>query len=181
VLQAALTVLAENGLPGFTMEAIAHQAGAGKSTVYRHWAKPSALLIAAMDAQFEPLQNTATGDVRTDLVNLFTQASALLSDGRFPRLMAAFIDAAEREPELAALHTEITNRRRQPVLQLLRDAVGRGQVRDDTDLELAVDLLTGPFFYRRFIAHRPIPAHMAEAVVDHVLASLAPPSAARTP
>jgi hypothetical protein len=34
-----------------------------------------------------------------------------------------------------------------------------------------VDLLTGPAFYRRFIAHRPFPLGYAAVVVDHVLAA----------
>src|SRR5947207_807252 len=37
VLQAALEVLAEQGLPGFTVEAVAARSGASKATVYRHW------------------------------------------------------------------------------------------------------------------------------------------------
>ena len=31
------------------------------------------------------------------------------------------------------------------------------------------DLLTAPFFYRRLIAHRPIPPSMARAIVDQTL------------
>jgi hypothetical protein len=48
----------------------------------------------------------------------------------------------------------------------------RGEIRFDTDLELAVDLLASPTFYRRFVAHRAFPRDYASAVVDHVLAAI---------
>jgi hypothetical protein len=55
------------------------------------------------------------------------------------------------------------------------EAVERGALPADVDPELVVDLLAAPFFYRRFVAHRPIPADMPAAVVDHVLTALGQP------
>lgn len=173
VLAAALDVLAEHGLAGFNMEAVARRAGAGKATLYRRWSSPSALLVDAMDAQFRPFPPVSTGDLRADLTTLLSRAVSLFNETAFPRLMAAFIDAAERGPALASLHTELTNRRREPVLEVLREAVQRGEIAPDADLELLCDLLTAPFFYRRFIAHRSIPPTMPAEIVDRILAALA--------
>jgi len=181
VLRAALEVLAESGLAGFNMESIARKAGAGKATVYRHWASPSTLLVDAMDAQFRPFPAVSTGDVRADLVSLLSTLTSLLNDSPFPGLMAAFIDAVERDPALGGLHAELTSRRRQPMLDLLAEAVRRHDIVADADPELVVDLLTGPFFYRRFIAHRSIPPGMAAAVVDQVLVSLRPNASDKPP
>jgi AcrR family transcriptional regulator len=174
VLHAALDVLAEDGMPGFTIESVARRAGASKATVYRHWSSPSALLVDAMDAQFRPLADVDTGDLRADLVALLTAFTRSLTDSPFPKLMAAFTDAAERDAALGDLHAELTRRRREPLLAVLTAAVVRGELPDDTDTDLVVDLLAAPFFYRRLIAHREIPADMAGAVVDHVLAGLRP-------
>jgi hypothetical protein len=38
------------------------------------------------------------------LIELLSRAETLLGEQRFPRLMAAFIDAAERDPGLQSLH-----------------------------------------------------------------------------
>ena len=170
VLEAALEVLADGGMPGFTMESVARRAGASKATLYRHWSSPSTLLVDAMDTQFRPLPEVDTGDLRADLVGLLTAFAAALSGSPFPQLMAAFTDAAERDPALGDLHAELTRRRREPLLRLLDAAVGRGELAGDTDLELVVDLLAAPFFYRRLIAHQEMPADMPAAVVDLVLA-----------
>jgi AcrR family transcriptional regulator len=172
VLRAALEVLVEGGLPGFTMEAVAHRAGASKATVYRHWTSQSALLVDAMDRAFQPLPEPATGALRTDLIELLTGLEVLLNGPRFPRLMAAVIDAAEHDPTLAGLHVQLTERRRAPLRHVLAQARQRGDISAAIDLELVVDLLAGPAFYRRFIAHRSFPDHYAATVIDHVLTAI---------
>src|SRR6266540_442650 len=116
VLRAALDVLDEDGLPGFTMEAVARRAGASKATLYRRWPTVGALLIDAMDATFQPFPVPDSGRVETDLAQLLAAFVTVLEQTRFPRLLAAFIDAAERDPTLAALHADLTRRRREPLL-----------------------------------------------------------------
>jgi AcrR family transcriptional regulator len=175
VLQAALEVLDEDGLPGFTMEAVARRAAASKATVYRRWPTLGALLIDAMDATFHPFPVPDTGRVHTDLAQLLTAFVNLLEHTPFPRLLAAFIDAAERDPALGALHADLTRRRREPLLAVLARACERGQLPADLDLEIVTDLLAGPFFYRRFIAHQPIPPQLVHDVIAHVLPTPPPP------
>ena len=175
VLRAALEVLADRGMTGFTIEAVANRAGASKATVYRRWPSRGALLVDAMDWSFQPLPTPATGELRADLVELMAGMEALFGGQPFPRLMAAFIDAAERDPTLSSLHVELTARRREPVLHVLAEAVRRGDIPPTADLDLAVDMLAGPGFYRRFIAHRPIPEGYTTALVDCVLAAIGAP------
>lgn len=174
VLRAALEVLDDDGLAGFTMEAVARRAGASKATLYRHWPTTGALMIDAMDATFQPFPTPDTGRLDTDVAQLLTAFVTLLEHTPFPRLLAAFIDAAERNPALAALHADLTRRRREPILVVLARARERGQLPKDLDPEVVTDLLTGPFFYRRFIAHRPIPPDMVDDVIAHVLNTPAP-------
>ncbi len=169
VLRAALEILADEGLPGLTMEAVASRAGASKATLYRRWPSRAALLVDAMGASFEPSVPPGSGDLRSDLVSLIRVGEGLFDRPLFARLMAAVIDAGEREPALVSLHRDLTDRRRRPVLVVLAAAERRGQIAPGTDLELVTDLLVGPFFYRRFVSHRPFPEHFAEAVVDAVL------------
>jgi AcrR family transcriptional regulator len=169
VLRAALQVLDDDGLPGFTMEAVARRAGASKATLYRHWPTSGALMVDAMDATFQPFPVPDTGSVETDVAQLLTGFVAMLEHTPFPRLLAAFIDAAERDPTLATLHADLTQRRREPLLAVLARARERGRLPADLDPELAVDLLTAPFFYRRFVAHRPIPPSLVADVIAGVL------------
>lgn len=169
VLRAALEVLADKGLPGLTMEAVARRAGASKATLYRHWASPAAMLVDAMDSMSRVLPVPATGGLRSDLLELLGGLQAHVVKQPYPRLMAAFIDAAERDPALWDLHARLTERRREPVLHVLAEAIRRGDLPSDTDLEVVLDLLVGPTFYRRFVAHGTFPDDYVASVVDHVL------------
>jgi AcrR family transcriptional regulator len=174
VLRAALAVLDEHGLAGFTMEAVARRAGASKATLYRHWPTAGALMVDAMDATFQPLPVPDTGRVETDVAQLLTAFVTMLEHTPFPRLLAAFIDAAEREPVLARMHADLTRRRREPLVTVLDRARERGQVPAGLDIELIIDLLTAPLFYRRFIAHREIPPGLIDDVIAQVLGRRSP-------
>lgn len=166
-------MLADTGSAGFSIEAVARRAGASKATVYRHWSSAGDLLVDAMDRTFRPFPPPATGRLDTDLIALLDQQTTMLG-GDFPRLMAAFIDAAERDPDLAGRHADLTGRRRAPLLEVLDRARRRGEIAPDADLELVADLLVGPMFYNRFIAHRARSASTPADVVRHVLRAIAP-------
>jgi AcrR family transcriptional regulator len=174
VLRAVLDLLAEQGFAGFSMEAVAARARASKSTVYRRWSSQAELMVDAMELASRPLEAPRTGDLRTDLTALVTALHAHLSRPPLPQLLAAFVDAAERDPALASVHTRLTEQRRDPLRSLLLEARASGGIRPDADVDLAVDLLAAPAFYRRFIAHQPFPPQTAETLVDMVLAALVP-------
>lgn len=178
VLKAALAVLADCGMPGFSLEAVAHRAGASKATIYRHWTSRGELLVDAMSLVSQRFPVPATGHLRTDLIELISQAQAMLTSEPFPRLLAAFVDAAERDSTLSRLHVRLTERGREPLRHVLTDALRRGKIRSGTDIELTIDLLAGPLFYRRFIGHQAFPHDFATTVVDQVLAAIVNPASA---
>ena len=93
----------------------------------------------------------------------------MLSEKAFPRLMAAFVDAAEQEPTLRDMLVGLTHRGRQPLRRVLTNARRRGELPDHADIELAIDLLTGPTFYQRFVTDEPFFDRRAARLVDHVL------------
>ncbi len=49
----------------------------------------------------------------------------------------------------------------------------RGEVDPDVDLELAIDLLTGPLMYRLYFSGSPVDPALVEALVDRVLRAIA--------
>lgn len=75
VLDAAAELMEENGIGGFTMEAVAKRARAGKATLYRWWPTRGALLMAVYRRQKQirgfPDTGTLEGDVAGVLDTLF--------------------------------------------------------------------------------------------------------------
>ena len=66
-----------------------------------------------------------------------------------PRLLSEVTD----DPEMHALFSEhLVEPRRRIVRAIVERAKARGEIRDDVDTELAVDLMVGPIIYRMIIA-----------------------------
>ncbi len=55
--------------------------------------------------------------------------------------------------------------RRQPFLR----ARQRGEISGDQDIELALDELTGPVYYRVLMTRQPVPRSFTDALVDRYL------------
>lgn len=45
----------------------------------------------------------------------------------------------------------------------------RGETREGLDLEVLLDMLTGPFYYRTLFRHAPITRRMTRDVVEYVM------------
>lgn len=99
---AVLAELEEAGLGRLTMEGVARRAGTAKTTLYRRWATPGALLLEAIGAAYpveEP--SPAADDLRGDLIRAL---ELLLEWSRHPsaRAVQAILTERHRYPELTA-------------------------------------------------------------------------------
>lgn len=169
VLTATLELLAERGVAGATIEAIATRSGVAKTTIYRQWTHQGPLVLDAFRSAAPDPPATDTGAVRSDLILLLSGLSAGLTSGIVGMLLPSLIDAAGRDAEFATLHADEALRRHQPVLAVLQRAVERGEVPAGSDLDELVDRLAGPVFHRRFVSGLPLDRAFIEHVVDGVL------------
>jgi hypothetical protein len=60
--------------------------------------------------------------------------------------------------------------------EVLRRGVERGELRADLDIELAIDVLTGPWIYRLLITGGDMRGMDPQRLLDLVLGGLAAPS-----
>lgn len=174
VLAATVDLLGEVGHRGTTIEAVAERSGVAKTTVYRHWPTRAALLVDAFASLVEGHEPPDTGDLRADLTAVGSGLAAKLADPGWSRVMATLLDAAESDPELAELSAALTDQRRRAARTVLERAQADGTARDDLDADLAVQLLAGTLFYRRFLLRDPADDTTVEAIVDILLTGLAP-------
>ena len=170
-LGAALDLIAERGIAGASIEAVSARSGVAKTTIYRQWDNQAALVLDAFRsiAPDPPLPDT--GSLRGDLKVLVGGFAEALGNGRAGVLMAALIDAAQRDTDFAQLHAQETHRRHQPVLAVLIRGIERNELPKGADLDTLVDRLAGPVLHRRFITGLPLDRSFGEQVVDEVLHS----------
>jgi len=171
VLATTLRLLAERGIAGTTIEAVAEHSGVAKTTIYRQWDGQATLVLDAFDSILHLPPPPATGTLRDDLVQLLTGFSVALSTSPATGLMFALIDAAERDPTFAALHRRQAQSRHAATLEVITRGIRTGELPPDTDPAEALDLLAGPIFYRRAVSGGTVDPELAERVVDHVLAA----------
>jgi AcrR family transcriptional regulator len=169
VIAAALELVSERGIDQTSVEAISARSGVAKTTIYRHWPSKPELVLEAIGTVLTPPEDPDTGTLRGDLHELVGTLADAMSTGSMAGLLTTMVDAAERDPEFAALHRRELSGRHRVVTRVIRRGVERGELPGDTDVDEVLALVTGPVFYRRLVTHGRVDHHFAHAVVDRVL------------
>ena len=174
MLDAALEAVAEGGLDGVTCEDVAARAGVGKATLYRRWAGKEDLLIAAFASLKSPLPEPAGESVRDDLIAMLDVMARDANDPRYARQFALLHGEGARFPRLVARYKEqVVEPRRELFRTVLRRGIATGELRDDTDVEVALLALTGAVMAREKHDGTPADPGFAQRVVDELLTGIA--------
>jgi AcrR family transcriptional regulator len=174
ILKAALELMEETSFAQVTAEAIAERAGAGKATVYRWWPNKAAVVIEAFREAVTPeLPFPDTASLRDDLQTQARNFAGVLASSK-GKMLRSFIVAARSDPDVAAAFRSIWSApRRKEARKMLRRKQAHGQLRKDVDLDLVLDALYGPLYYRFLVKNEPPSRKYAEALADLVLIGLA--------
>ena len=173
ILEAALESLDEVGFANTTTDLIAERAGASKATIYRWWPTKAALLLEALRdivAQELPFPDTSNlkEDVRQQLRNFIK-----LLTGRRGGVLKSFIAAAQSDTEVAAAFRNVwVIPRRAEAKAVLEKHQEAGRLPAAVDLELLLDVLYGPLYFRLLAGHGELPPAYADEVTELALAGL---------
>jgi AcrR family transcriptional regulator len=177
VLHAADGLLVERGFAQLTIEGIAARAGVAKQTIYRWWSsKTDVLMDAFIEDAAEDLQPPNTGDLAQDLRVHLRRLALFLTDSDAGAVFRALAGQAQHDADLARrLRAEHLRHQRARDRLPLERAVERGELPRGTDLDLAVDQLVGPIYYRVLVTGQPVSEPVTDALVDAVLTHLVGP------
>lgn len=170
ILAAARQLLEEGGLLSITMEGVAARARVGKPTVYRHWGNRYEVAMAALIEAARGTEAPAPADDPLSALGEQLHAVAALFTSPAGRNVAAVLASGYGETELSkAFRSHFVQARRDEGRALLERAIAAGQVRASVNLEIALDLIYGPIFYRLTMAHGAIDAAFVDALLNEVL------------
>jgi len=173
VLDAAVAEITKKGLDATTMEAFAVRAGIGKATLYRRWPNKTALLHFLADQLAEVHEASDTGDVRKDLLSVFEPlAEQGYGSGAVARLAPTFIAAAAHDEQMRAFVAEHVRARRAGAIRALRRAQKRGELRDDVNIKLTVDMIAGALSERGYLLGKPVSSAYVRSIVDQAIAGI---------
>jgi AcrR family transcriptional regulator len=174
ILRAANELLESDGFAAVTVEAIAERAGVSKATIYRWWPNRAAVVMDGfLSIVSSEVPFPHTGQARED-IRIHMRRLADAFGGKMGRTVAALIAEGQADPELAeALRSRWLSVRRKEAREILELGIERGELRDDIDPKVAVDVLYGPIYYRMLVGHAPLDGDFADALADHAFAGLA--------
>jgi len=174
ILHSTLKLLKqEGGFPELTIEAIAADAGVGKTTVYRWWPSKAALVADAFSASADDeLRFPDTGNVRSDMSLQMRRLIRIFRSDR-GKIVAALLAGGQSDEELIEAFRErfLWPRRRQ-AYQTLQRGIDRGELPADSDLDLILDSLYGPIYMRFLIRHAKLDESFADEICGLVLKGL---------
>lgn len=181
ITTATLALLTEDGYSGLTTDAIADRAGVSKATIYRRWSSKQDVVVAAVTSLTQDLEAPDTGSLEGDLTVIVEELVPLYADPATARLIAALLEHLVRSDELAeAVRASTVRERRRVTRVVLERGIERGEARADADLEVAIDLVAAPFYFRALITGDPIDTTFARDLVQVVMAWLRPEQRARS-
>ncbi|RTT41019.1 TetR/AcrR family transcriptional regulator [Pseudomonas aeruginosa] len=166
-LKTALALACEEDLSKTTIERIAQASGISKAALYRRW--PNAWTIV-MEAFFNDLAPSLKYDHTISITNAFKLVtSRLIDEINSPKgvLLPKLFAAAQMDTDLqrAFLNKWITPRRdaAKEAIELARQ---RGEVRQDINPDLIVDMIYGAIYYRMAIPYSPLDRKYSAKLVD---------------
>ncbi|MDH6199115.1 AcrR family transcriptional regulator [Mycobacterium frederiksbergense] len=169
LLAITLQLLQQHGYDRLTMEAVATQAKASKSTMYRRWPSKADLVLAAF---IEGTRVTAvppeTGSLRGDLLEI--GASVCQHVREHASTLRAVLNEMSHNPALtAAMQDEFVHQRKLVMDEVLAEAVFRGEIDAAAINDEIFDLLPGYLVFRCLVSGRPPSEETVRVLVDDVL------------
>lgn len=175
IFDAVLTLLADHGVSGVSIEGVASEAGVAKTTIYRRWDDKRALIIAALKEMKGPLPDPPGQSVRDDLFFLLKIFRDQHGDERACRIFPKIISKVDSDPELIhEFRTKVMDPRRETWRRVLRRGITEELIDPGIDLTLVTDLLISPMVTRRVTRHEEYDDEQLYRLIDIVLTGIAP-------
>jgi AcrR family transcriptional regulator len=154
-----------------SMDAVATRAGVSKASIYRRWDSKEDLVIDVIGGLVIAADATSTGEIRSDLLQVLGRFGAFISELKAGSIFARLAGEVQAGSELGKHYAEaVILPRRAVIAGLITAAKERGELRQDLDVELAVDMLVGPVIIRNLMAAIRTGDYVAdEKLVDALL------------
>lgn len=175
ILAASYDMLLETGFGAITVEKIAERAKVSKATIYKWWPNKAAVVMDSfLSAAMSRLPVPDTGSVVNDIIIQVSNLAKFLTS-REGRVINELIAEGQCDSKLAEEYrTRYFNPRRLDSRHILERGVQRGELKKDLDIELCIDLIYGPVFYRLLITGEQLDQPFIEALIHYAFEGIKP-------
>lgn len=166
VASAALALL-RRGQIELSPALVAEEAGVGRSTVHRRWPTRAHLLREAHELHTANLRVPDTGSFESDIRQLARRLARFFSNPTEIALSSAM--AAHTDPEFNDWQIEYWERNASELGRPFERAFERGELQDDIDVGILIEMLIGPMVTRTVVMKQDLPARFVKQLADHVI------------
>ena len=176
VVAAVLKQLRLRGYRGVTIEGVARQVKRARTSLYRRWPSKRHLVADAVVAELGAEPAPDTGSLRKDLrVAVGTLLTGFA--GPLGKALPGLVADMTLDPVLARMIREkVLVARRRSIRAAFERGMARGESDRGFDIEVLIDMLTGPFYFRALFGHLPATPAMVNTIVDYIMAVVRPPA-----
>lgn len=158
IREAAISVFAEHGWAGFSIDAVSRASQVGKASIYLRWSSKEDLLTEAVAEAFDPIREIDTGTLRGDLIALATLLLELYEDDTRGRAARRMVVESQVTPGIARRWSLVREAQVRTTRRIVRRAVDRGDLPPGAPTTLIVDTLCGAAMLRPVA----VPSHLHE-------------------
>lgn len=167
--------LAEARSGALTVGDVAAAAQVSRTTVYKWWHSAAEVMLESLLDQERGSIDLPDGlSAREILRRHLNDLAAIFNEPCTSAMLLSLIgDAAHDQPTRDAFVSAWLAPRRAAALRVLQSAQASGEVRQEVDLEIAVDALFAPLYHRLTYGHAPLWDDLGDRVLDTVWPGLA--------
>jgi AcrR family transcriptional regulator len=175
VVLAVLDTLKSNGYRHVTIERIAKTVGRARTSLYRRWPSKRHLVAYAVVSTLEPEPAPDSGSLRQDLICAVDTLRQAFS-GPLGQALPGLVADMAHDLELARMiRGEVLIRRRRSIRNAILRGIARAEIRRVSHIDVLIDQLTAPCYFRVLLGHAKITRSFIETVVDYALRGHAVP------
>lgn len=174
IRDAVIEEISEDGVGRLSVDSVARRAGVGKAAIYRRWPTKEAMLEdVLLKSGLKVVRAPDLGSLHEEVAHYLREATALLADPMHASLLPhLYAEVATNSPLGDAIRKVLHRVKRESVGEIVDRAIERGELTDDFDVEIALDVLAGPIYWHRMIMHGEIDDAYVDNLVGITLAGL---------
>ncbi len=166
IIDAAVSIMGEEGAAAVTPQHVAARAGVGRATVYRHWSDSAALVQAALEQVDFPPVAASEAPIKVRVASELGRLANELSSVQTRRVLSILLERSERLQTAEAMRARLVAAFVAHLDAAIREAVDAGELTAAPDPGEMFDRLVGPLWSRRMLRGETVDDGVIERIVD---------------
>jgi AcrR family transcriptional regulator len=165
-----------------SIEAIAREAGVGKTTIYRWWPSKAAVVTDAFMENHLLHTPVRTGVPVREALESHLRSLIKQYAGPPGRLVSQLIAESQYDPHTRQMFLErFFYDRYQAIIDLVQRGIDNGELSPEIDAELLSEMIYAPVYQHLLFGHRPLEPKLAKSLVRQAFVLAGPEPPGRVP